>query len=77
MFVKNEDALASKSDRLIREGEAALLIDHSVSTLRKWRVQGGGPSYVKISRRSIRYRYSDLMGWIDSRIVRHSSEAVR
>lgn len=63
-------------DRLINEHEAADYIGHSVRTLQKWRVTGGGPKYVRVSARSIRYRRRDLNEWIEARIRSHTSEGV-
>ncbi len=62
------------STKLINEHEAADYIGHSVRALQNWRVRGGGPKFVKISHRSIRYRRCDLNKWIESRLVRSTSE---
>jgi len=61
--------------QLINEYEAAAYIGHSVRALRNWRVRGGGPRFVKISGRSVRYRRIDLDKWIESRLVAHTTEA--
>ena len=42
----------------------------SVETLAQWRSQKRGPNFVKISRNCVRYRQSDLDGWLAERIVR-------
>ena len=63
-------------DKLINEYEAADFIGHSVRTLQKWRVNGGGPRYIRISSRSIRYRRKDLIEWIEARSCSHTSEYV-
>jgi predicted DNA-binding transcriptional regulator AlpA len=67
----------SHHEQLIREHEAAFFMGHSVNTLRKWRVIGGGPKFIKISRRSVRYRRCDLIFWANSRLVSSTSEVVR
>ena len=61
--------------RMINEHEAAIYIGHSVRALQNWRVRGGGPIYVKVSARSIRYRRRDLVAWVESRLVSNTSEA--
>ena len=61
-------------DRLITENEAASIIGYSVRALQNWRVRGGGPRFVKVSRRSIRYRRRDLIDWAEARIQVHTSE---
>jgi len=62
--------------KLINEHEAADYIGHSVRALQNWRVRGGGPKFVKISGRSIRYRRCDLNDWIEARLVCSTSELV-
>jgi predicted DNA-binding transcriptional regulator AlpA len=61
-------------DRLIDEFEAADFLGYSVRALRNWRVRGGGPRYVKVSARSIRYRRRDLIAWADARLCNNTSD---
>lgn len=61
-------------DSLIPENEAATFLAHSVRSLQNWRVRGGGPRFVKVSRRSIRYRRRDLIAWAEERLRQHTSE---
>lgn len=61
-------------ERLVREHEAADFLGYSVATLRNWRVRGGGPRFVKISSRSVRYRIADLIDWIEARTVGNTGE---
>lgn len=44
------------------------ILDLSVATLRKYRMNGGGPAYFKFNR-AVRYRVSDLLEWAESRRV--------
>lgn len=62
-------------DRLINENEAAAIIGYSVRALQGWRVKGGGPRFIKVSSRSIRYRRRDLIEWAESRLRASTSEA--
>ena len=62
-------------DRLINENEAAGFIGYSVRALQGWRVKGGGPRFIKVSARSIRYRRRDLIAWAESRLKASTSEA--
>lgn len=64
-----------KSD-LIDEREAASILCYSVRALQNWRHRGGGPDFVKVSSRSIRYRRTDLEKWIVARIVSNTSQAI-
>jgi hypothetical protein len=59
---------------LISETEAARFIGLSIRFLQNKRVRGGGPLYVPISRRCVRYRRRDLIAWANERIEAHTSE---
>ena len=61
-------------NRLINEHEAAIYLGHSVRTLQKGRVAGGGPKFVKVSARSIRYRRCDLNSWAEARLRSNTSQ---
>jgi predicted DNA-binding transcriptional regulator AlpA len=62
-------------DRLINENEAATFIGYTIRALQGWRVKGGGPMFVRVSGRSIRYRRRDLIQWAEERLKRTTSEA--
>jgi predicted DNA-binding transcriptional regulator AlpA len=64
---------ADRLDRLINEKEAAQFLGYSVRTLQNWRVRGGGPDFIKVSSRSIRYRRRDLIAWSESHRRSHTS----
>ncbi len=61
-------------DRLVDERQAAGFLCYSVRALQNWRVRGGGPRFVKVSARSIRYRRRDRNRWIEERIRSNTSE---
>lgn len=61
-------------DRLMDEREAASILCYSVRALQNWRCRGGGPKFIKVSARSVRYRRSDLVAWIEARTVAHTSQ---
>ena len=46
------------------------------STLRKLRLTGEGPPYLKLGR-AVRYREQDLEAWLEARSVRSTSELAR
>jgi hypothetical protein len=62
------------ADRLINEQEAANFLGYSVRALQNWRLRGGGPEYVRVSRRSVRYRRRELIRWADEKLELHTSE---
>jgi predicted DNA-binding transcriptional regulator AlpA len=61
---------AANTARLLTPDDVAGQTGLSVETLAQWRSQKRGPNYVKISRNFVRYRQSDLDGWVAGRIVR-------
>jgi len=63
-------------DQLLTEKEAAELICYSQRALQNWRVRGGGPQYVKVSARSIRYQRRDVMSWIEERKRQDTAQTV-
>jgi len=71
MFQHLSDNLARDPDyldRLLTENDAAALLGFSVRALQGWRVKGGGPPFVKVSERAVRYRRRDLIAWAEQRI---------
>jgi len=61
-------------NRLINEKEAAEFLGYTVRALQNWRIRGGGPKFVKVSARSVRYRFRDLLTWSESLLVSSTSE---
>lgn len=57
------DSLPSPGD-LLDEREAARLYTLAVATLRNWRALKQGPRYVKLGKRTVRYRRSDLEAFV-------------
>jgi len=66
------DTLSTNSQKLVTEKQAAKMLSVSPRTLRNWRTRGGGPRFVKISERCIRYRIADLNEWTKER-TKHST----
>jgi len=62
-------------DRMIDEHKAADFLGYTIRALQNWRVRGGGPKFVKVSGRSIRYRRRDLIEWAEGLLVASTSEA--
>jgi hypothetical protein len=63
-------------DRLIAEGEAARFVGYTIRALQNWRVRGGGPLFIKVSARSVRYRRRDLIAWAEGKLVKSTSEVL-
>lgn len=64
----------SNKSVLISTEQAAQMTAMSVNWFRQKRVTGGGPPYVKMGTRSVRYRLTDLQEWFDKNGVRHTAE---
>jgi predicted DNA-binding transcriptional regulator AlpA len=52
---------------LLTETQAAELLSHSVRTIQGWRLSGGGPPFIKMGGRSVRYRVCDIERWLEER----------
>jgi hypothetical protein len=61
-------------DCLIDEKQAAGFLGYSIRALQNWRFRGGGPKYVKVSKRSVRYRRRDLIAWADRLTISSTAE---
>jgi len=61
----------------MNEQAAAALLGYTPRALQNWRLRGGGPIFVKVSARSVRYRHCDLMTWIEAKLHRSSTDPVR
>lgn len=59
---------------LIREAPAAEFLDNSVRTMQGMRYRGGGPRFIRLSSRCIRYRRSDLREWAEQRLRTSTSD---
>jgi predicted DNA-binding transcriptional regulator AlpA len=55
-------------DSLLREDQAAALLNFTQRTLQMWRRTGSGPPYIQASSRGVRYRRADLQEWIGARV---------
>jgi len=68
------DAPTSSQEALLTEQQAASLLNVNPRTMQKWRIQGGGPRFVRMSRRCIRYWPKDIRDWVQNRIKSSTSE---
>lgn len=62
-------------DRLLNERKAADFLGYSARALQNWRMRGGGPRFIKISARSVRYRKRELIEWCEAHVRANTSEA--
>ncbi|HEX7006466.1 MAG TPA: helix-turn-helix domain-containing protein [Alphaproteobacteria bacterium] len=59
----------------MRVPQAATFLGLATSTLNRWRSEGCGPRYVRLSGRAIGYRRSDLEAWLADRVRRSTSDS--
>ena len=62
-------------ERLIDERSAADFVGYSPRALQNWRLRGGGPQFIRVSARSVRYRRRDLIRWAEQRLRSNTSDA--
>lgn len=63
-----------EDDRYIDEKLAAEFLGIAVKTLQGYRVKGGGPEFRKIGVKTVRYKFSDLKIWAESRKKKNTSQ---
>jgi len=59
---------------LLTQTAAAAYLGYKVCALAAWRLRGGGPLFVRVSGRSVRYRKTDLDAWINERLRATTSD---
>ena len=59
---------------LIDSNAAAEFCGTTSKTMETWRMKGGGPPFVRVSRKCIRYRRLDLREWADTQMRRSTSD---
>ncbi|WP_424982085.1 helix-turn-helix domain-containing protein [Maritalea sp. S77] len=62
------------SDDMLTPDKAAKVLSLSVKTLANMRSAGGGPVFLKLANRTIRYRYSDLEVFIANSAKQNTSQ---
>lgn len=63
-----------KGDVLLTPNQVARQLGVTRTTLESWRLRGGGPKFVRVSKRCIRYRRQDIQAWIEERIRTSTSD---
>ena len=64
----------ANSDQLLRQEEAAALLNVTPRCLENWRHRGEGPKFVRISGRCIRYMRRNLLEFIEGRVRTSTSD---
>jgi len=71
---ERESAIADQLRTLLNEFDVARVTDLSVASVRRWRLFGKGPRYLKIGA-AVRYRPEDVQHWLNSRPTGGGQEA--
>jgi len=51
-------------ESLLTENEVSTCLKVSLACLRRWRLHGEGPQYVKVNN-MVRYREADVLDWVE------------
>lgn len=55
--------------QLFSADEVCELLSVSIHTLRRWRREGRGPAYIRLSQNDVKYRAVDIQEWINKNLV--------
>ena len=67
--------MAGQDPIVVSEADAARLLNVGPRTLQGWRLNGTGPDFVTLGQKRIGYLKSTLLEWVQSRVVKSTSEA--
>lgn len=70
----NIEKSSAEDQQLLRQDEVAKILNLSPRTLESWRHRGGGPRYLLLTPRCVRYRKSDLSQFIEERVRTSTSD---
>lgn len=59
-------------DKLIKSSEAAELLGLHEQSIRRWRMEGKGPGFIKLDSGGVRYRLRDVLDYLEKHQVDHS-----
>ena len=68
------DSAVIDSETLLTEVQAAELLQVTPRAVQKWRAEGTGPRFIRISGRCVRYRRRDLIEWTEARLKSSTAE---
>ena len=61
-------------DALLNEEDTARFLAVSCRTLQRWRLEGGGPHFIRMGERRVAYRHADLTAWTNARRFNTTAE---
>jgi hypothetical protein len=66
--------ISQDPDALLYQAEVAYLTAQSERTLEAYRLKGGGPPFIVIGKRGVRYRRGDVQDWVAVRRRRSTTD---
>jgi predicted DNA-binding transcriptional regulator AlpA len=63
------------NDPILNPQQTADYIGSSVPTLQRFRTEGTGPRFIKLGKRRVAYRLSDIRSWLDERVAASTADA--
>lgn len=75
VIASDPKTLEQSGDVLLRREAAAQVLNTTPGTLAVWACKRQGPPFLKIGKRAVRYRLSDLQEWLKSCEVKTNSVA--
>jgi phage terminase Nu1 subunit (DNA packaging protein) len=61
-------------EQAVTTGEASRMTGVAVATLETWRSRGGGPPFLKLGRRNVRYQRRVLLAWMAEHERRNTAD---
>ena len=63
------NCIAGENLKCVTESVAADILSISPRTLEKWRREGGGPKFIRMSHKCVRYRIADIEIFQEERLT--------
>lgn len=77
MAIHGNISVSTDPESLLSEVQAATLLGFTPRALQAWRQRGGGPRFVRVSSRAVRYRRRDLVEWTESKLAQSTADTIR
>lgn len=74
-FARSDAPDERAGSTLLTPRQAAAYTGLAIATLQRQRTEGTGPKFVKIGKRRVGYRLTDLLAWLDARVANSTADA--
>lgn len=75
--MSNDANVTASSDEYITDPQLCALLHVEDRTSLRWRTDGNGPPFIRVGKRRILYRRTDVEAWLAARTYKHrAAEAV-